>query len=529
MRNPLEPTLRPPSTTVAAKTTAAVVSALVTLIAACQSAAPTPPIPVGLFDATADIGTTGLAGSAAWDETSDTYTVTGSGENMWGERDAFRLVWKKVGGDFILGTRAAFADPDSPGSHEHRKFGLMVRSGLGDAEAYADAAVHADGLASLQYRRATGAGTEEVRTPGFDSGSAVADVIRLERMGESIIASFARFGEAMTSVRLDSLALGDSVYVGLFVCAHDSTRLETATFGQVRLTRPAAADFTPYQDYLGSRLEVLDVETGDRRVVFTDPGSIQAPNWTTDGKALIFNRNGLLYRFDLASGDTTRIDTGFATDNNNDHVLSFDGSMLAISHHADDADGQSIIYTVPVTGGVPKRVTEFGPSYLHGWSPDAKHLVYTALRGNDYEVYRIPVEGGAEVRLTDAKGLDDGPEYTPDGEWIWFNSVRSGTMQLWRMRPDGSEAQRMTQSGTNDWFAHVSPDSKQVVFLSFGPDVPPDAHPFYRHVTLQLMPADGSATPRVIAYVYGGQGTINVPSWSPDSRRVAFVSNTGPF
>lgn len=498
-------------------------------IAACRPAAPTPPLPIGLFDASTDIGTTGLAGSAAWDETSDTYTVTGSGENMWGERDAFRMVWKKVGGDFILSTRAALADPGDPGRHEHRKFGLIVRSGLGEADAYADAAVHADGLASLQFRRTAGAVTEELPATGFESGTAVADLVQLERSGESIIASFARFGEALTSVRLESAALGDSVYVGLFVCAHDSTALETATFGQVRLTRPSAADFTPYRDYIGSRLEILDVETGDRRVVFTDPGSIQAPNWTTDGKALIFNRSGLLYRFDLATGDTTRIDTDFATDNNNDHVLSFDGSMLAISHHADDADGQSIVYTVPVTGGVPKRVTDLGPSYLHGWSPDARHLVYTALRGDDYDVYRIPVEGGAEVRLTDTPGLDDGPEYTPDGEWIWFNSVRSGTMQLWRMRPDGSEAQRMTQSGTNDWFPHISPDSKQVVFLAFGPDVPPGDHPFYRHVTLQIMPADGSAPPRIVAYVYGGQGSINVPSWSPDSRHVAFVSNTGAF
>ena len=502
---------------------------LVTIIGACRAPGPATVPSFGLFEGTLDVGSTTLAGSAVWDDSTDSYTITGSGENMWGERDAFRMVWKRVGGDFMLSARASLGNPGDPGRHEHRKFGLIVRSGLGEADAYADAAVHADGLASLQFRRAPGAVTEEVPAPGFESGTSVADVVQLERSGGSIVASFARFGEALTSVRLDSLALGDSVYVGLFVCAHDSTALETATFSQVRLSRPAAPDFTPYRDYIGSRLEILDVETGDRRVVFTDLGSIQAPNWTTDGKALIFNRNGLLYRFDLATGDTTRIDTGFATENNNDHVLSFDGSTLAISHHADDADGQSIIYTVPVTGGVPKRVTEFGPSYLHGWSPDAKHLVYTALRGDDYDVYRIPVEGGAEVRLTDAKGLDDGPEYTPGGEWIWFNSLRSGTMQLWRMRPDGSGAQRMTQSGTNDWFPHVSPDSKRVVFLAFGPEVPPADHPFYRHVTLQLMPADGSTPPRTVAYVYGGQGTINVPSWSPDSRQVAFVSNTGAF
>ncbi|GIV60373.1 MAG: hypothetical protein KatS3mg043_1462 [Rhodothermaceae bacterium] len=222
------------------------------------------------------------------------------------------------------------------------------------------------------------------------------------------------------------------------------------------------------------------------------------------------------------------IDTGFATANNNDHVLSFDGRMLGISHHSDAHDGQSIVYTVPVEGGTPVQVTPTGPSYLHGWSPDGRYLVYTALRGGDYDVYRIPAGGGEEVRLTDTPGLDDGPEYSPDGQYIYFNSVRSGTMQLWRMRPDGSRPEQLTDDGFNNWFPHVSPDGRWVVFLSYGPEVAPDDHPFYKEVYLRMIPA-GGGVPRVVAYVYGGQGTINVPSWSPDSRKVAFVSNTGPL
>jgi Tol biopolymer transport system component len=187
------------------------------------------------------------------------------------------------------------------------------------------------------------------------------------------------------------------------------------------------------------------------------------------------------------------------------------------------------VYTVPVEGGTPRRVTALGPSYLHGWSPDGRFLVYTGQRGGEFDVYRIPVGGGDETRLTSAPGLDDGPEYSPDGTYIYFNSVRSGTMQIWRMRADGSAQEQITSDQYNNWFPHVSPDGQWIVFLSFMQDVAPSDHPFYKRVYLRVMPAGagGAGRARVVGYVYGGQGTINVPSWSPDSRRVAFVSNTG--
>ena len=474
--------------------------------------------PVGDFDGQTDVGTVSRRGSATYDAARQRYAVAGSGANMWADRDAFHFVWKRMRGNFILTARARLL---GRGVEPHRKLGWTVRSTLDASSPHATAAVHGDGLAALQFRRTAGATTEEARSPATG-----ADVIQLERRGDTYIMSVARFGDTLTTTEVTDLALGDEVYVGLFVCAHNDTVVERAAFSDVRLTAPAKADFVPYRDYIGANLEVLDVATGSRTIVYRSADALQAPNWTRDGRALIYNNGGRLYRFDLARRTPTLINTGFATSNNNDHVLSFDGRTLGISHHSRDDQNRSIVYTVPVRGGTPKRVTPLGPSYLHGWSPDARFLVYTGQRNGEFDIYRIGVNGGEETRLTTTPGLDDGPEYSPDGRYIYFNSVRSGTMQLWRMRPDGSGAEQLTSDGYNNWFPHVSPDGKSIVFLSFMPDVAPSDHPWYKHVYIRVMPAGGGQA-RVLAYVYGGQGTINVPSWSPDSRRIAFVSNTG--
>jgi Tol biopolymer transport system component len=339
--------------------------------------------------------------------------------------------------------------------------------------------------------------------------------------------SAARFGQPYASERITGIDLGGDLLVGLFVCSHNAAVMEKARFTNVRIAIPAPEGFIPYQDYIGGMLEVLDVETGKRSVVFRSPRPIQAPNWTRDGRFLIYNVDGLLYRFELAKGETARLETGFATANNNDHVLSFDGKKLGISHHSAEDRGESIVYVLPAKGGTPKRVTPNGPSYLHGWSPDGRFLIYTGGRDGNYDIYRIPVEGGDEVRLTDAPGLDDGPEYTLDGRFIYFNSARTGDMRIWRMAPDGTGQEPLTSGVLRDWFPHVSPDGRRIVFLSFQKDVAADDHPFYKQVYIRMMSTEGSPVdPKIIAYVYGGQGTINVPSWSPDGKTVAFVSNS---
>jgi Tol biopolymer transport system component len=472
---------------------------------------------LGIFDSQADVGPVKNPGSAAYDEAKQEYTITGSGSNMWLGADEFHLVWKRLKGNFILSARAQFI---GKGVEPHRKIGWIVRSSLESNSPHVTAVVHGDGRTSLQFRRSSGANTEEkiFTITG-------ADTLQLERKGDTYTASMARFGDTFASEQIADLALGDEVYVGLYVCSHNKDVVEKAVFSNVRITIPARDNFVPYREYIGSDIEILDVTTGSRRTIYHVSDSLQAPNWTRDGKALIYNRNGRLYRFDLSKGTPEELNTGFATNNNNDHVLSFDGKMLAISNHVREEQNQSNVFTMPLAGGTPKRITAKGPSYLHGWSPDAKSLVYTGGRDGEFDIYKISVNGGEETNLTNSKGLDDGPEYTPDGKYIYFNSTRTGLMQLWRMKPDGSQQEQVTNDEYNNWFPHISPDGKWIVFLSFLKDVKPDDHPFYKHVYIRLMPIAGGGA-RVIAYVYGGQGTINVPSWSPDSRRVAFVSNS---
>lgn len=272
-----------------------------------------------------------------------------------------------------------------------------------------------------------------------------------------------------------------------------------------------------------SILETLDVFTGERTVLHEFDTIMEAPNWTQDGKYLVYNAEGYIYTYELATGDIKAIDTGFATKCNNDHVLSPDNAQLAVSHHTSD-DSKSRIFILPFAGGEPKQVTANGPSYLHGWSPDGERLAYCAERDGQYDIYTISVNGGEETQLTNLVGLDDGPEYSPDGNHIWFNSTRTGLMQVWRMNADGTEQIRMVEEDANCWFPHVSPDGKWVVYIVYGKDdVDAADHPPNKHVELRLIPADGG-DPKTIAKLFGGQGTINVNSWSPDNRTIAFVS-----
>ena len=478
---------------------------------------------IGIFDNHVDIGNPKVTGTASYDANKQTYTLTGAGTNMWGESDEFHYAWTTLQGDFILRATVTFtganADP-------YRKTGWIIKNDLRANSAHVNASVHGNGLASLQYRKKVGGPTEEVKSTDQSP-----TIIQLERRGSTYIMSTAKFGEEFTSVELTDMDLDMEVYVGLYVCSHNPKVLESATFSNVRIIKPVADDFEQYRNYIGSNLELMDVETGHRELLHHSAHSIQAPNWTVDGKKLIYNSKGLLYTYELASNTIKPLNTGFAVNNNNDHVLTFDGKLLGISHHNQEDDGTSALYYLPTEGDdEPTMVTEpgVGDSYLHGWSPNNKKMIFTGNRNGVFDIYTINVKSGKEEQLTDFPTLDDGPEYSADGKYIYFNSVRSGTMQLYRMKANGKKQEQLTFDEYNDWFPHVSPDQKWIAFISFPKDINPSEHPFYKHCMLRIMPINGGK-PKVIAHIYGGQGSINVPSWSPDSKKIAFVTNTDSY
>ncbi len=479
------------------------------LVAGLLASCSTTPGTAGLFPSQGDVGATRIPGSVDFDAAGGRYTVAGGGENMWGAADAFHFTWREGSGDVTL---AADIDFPAAGGNKHRKACLVVRQDLNPGSPYADAALHGDGLTSLQYRESKGARTYEIQCALSGPRR-----LRIEKRGLYVSMSIAREGEALHPAGgTFRLALKDPYYVGLGVCAHDNAVLEKAAFSNVELAPGGPSTGRPR---LVCSLEAVTIASKDRRAVHVTETPIEAPNWSRDGAWLVFNAKGRLYRIPAAGGEPEAIDTGFATACNNDHGFSPDGTMLAISDQSQER--RSIIYTLPAAGGAPRRITTLGPSYWHGWSPDGRTLAYCAERNGEYDIYTIPAGGGEETRLTTAKGLDDGPDYTADGRQIYFNSERTGSMQIWRMGADGSGQEPVTSDEFNNWFPHPSPDGKWLVFLSYERDV--KGHPANRDVTLRVMPLAGGKI-EVLAKLFGGQGTINVPSWSPDGKKLAFVS-----
>ncbi len=464
------------------------------------------------------IGNPEITGSTTYNSEQQTFTLKGAGENIWFDNDQFWFVFQKIKGDFIFSANVEFA---GKGVNAHRKIGLMARSDFDANSAYVDVCVHGDGLTAMQFREKKGENTSE-----FQSNINVPQFVQIERTGNTYIVRVSKDGQPLVKVAKKDFDLGDQVAVGMFICSHDPKVVETARFSNVRIEVPAAEGVDGYQTPSPSRLEILDLESGLRRIIYETDDHIEAPNWSRDGKFLVYNSGGKLYKFDAEKRKPEEINTDFATNCNNDHGISFDGKTLAISNGVqENGRNHSIIFTVPTEGGVPKRVTPNGPSYWHGWSPDDKWLTYCAERNGNYDVYKIPTDGGEEIRLTTAEGLDDGPEYSPDGEYIYFNSVRTGMMQIWRMKPDGSGQEQVTFDNFQNWFAHPSPDGKWLIMISYPPTVPAGSHPHNQRVMLRVMPATGGPI-KTVAFLYGGQGTLNVPSWSPDSKKVAFVSYT---
>ncbi|HLX90031.1 MAG TPA: hypothetical protein VKR32_00020, partial [Puia sp.] len=331
--------------------------------------------PVGIFENHMDIGHPKLTGSARYDEASQTYYISGAGSNIWFNRDEFQYIYKKLGGDFCLTADFEFTG-DTTGAVGHRKIGWMIRESADEGSASASACKHFDGLIVLQWRPFNGMfmrDPEEERYYPKKGGQ----TIQLERVGKVITMRIAHPGEPLQLVgSYETETLNGEVMAGLYICSHDSSVVANAKVWNVRIDKPVNQSYSsnphavpPNMNVVfGSRLEVVDVASGMRHVIREEPKRFEAPNWMPDGKKLLFNEGGSLFTVDINGGEPQKLNTGSVAGNNNDHAISFDGKMLAISSHRQGKpEGGSTVYIVPLAGGEPKLLTENTPSYLHGW------------------------------------------------------------------------------------------------------------------------------------------------------------------
>jgi TolB protein len=483
---------------------------------------------VGIFSNSNDIGSPKNAGTAQYMISDQSYMLKGSGYNIWFGRDEFNYLYNKITGNFILTANFSFS---GKGVNAHRKTGWMVRWTTDEKSPHISGTLHGNGLTVLQWRGSEGAAMRDPQDEIFAADSSY-NIIQVEREGKKITMRAAHYGKPLELIGTHEMEnLPDEVLAGLFICSHDTNATEQVKVWNVRIDQPAADDYIPGRSGSpGCRLETVNVFDGKRKIIFEKSGRFEAPNWMPDGRKLLFNMDGSLYTIPVTGGEPVKLNTGFANRINNDHGISFDGKLLAISHQREGMPGGgSTVYVLPLKGGDPVMITENTPSYWHGWAPNNKEVIYVAQRNNIpvYNIYRNSIKGGNEVALTNIGVGEhvDGCEYSPDGKYIYYNGSHTGTMQIWRMKPDGSEREQLTFDNYYNWFPHISPDGKWIVFISFLPDIEKNAHPSYKRVMLRLMPVSGGVS-QVIAYLYGGQGTINVPSWSPDSKEIAFVSNS---
>lgn len=487
------------------------------VLAGILLAGPALAAPLGIFDAQGDVGAVSPAGTAAYDAASGRYTVTAAGANLWGTTDAFHFVWKKTAGDVALTADVAF--PPKTYAHEpnpHRKALLMIRAGLAPDAAYADVAIHGNGLTALQYRREKGGVTEDI-----ELNIPLPQTVRLEKRGDAITMLISQNGEPLHKVGAAiKLPFAAPFLVGIGLTAHDATTTDVVHFTKVQLDAPPAL---PADAVTWSALKTLKIDPGapTATVIAHTPGIIEAPNWAPDGKTFVINENGRFWRVDAGNGSRQPFDTGGLKGCWGEHGFSPDGKWFAVSCPAAGESGPDV-HLLPAEGGAPRRLTQQPVSFFHGWAPDGRAIAFTSIVGEHEDIYTVPVTGGSPQRLT-TTGLNDGAEYSVDGKYLYFNSNRSGTMQIWRMKTDGTDPVQLTDDGFDNWYPHPSPDGKWLTVLSYAKGEASASHPMDKDVVLRLIPLDGGS-PRVLTRLTGGQGTFDSPCWSADSQMISFVS-----
>jgi Tol biopolymer transport system component len=470
---------------------------------------------IGLFESQSDVGSVTPPGTGSYDAASGTYTLTAAGANLWDTTDAFHFLWKKISGDAVLTADIRF--PVTTGEHNpHRKAILIFRQNLTAGSPYVDVAQHGVGLMALQYRDAENATTDDIELPVEQAPRR----LRIIKRGDTFTMELSMGSQPLHPVGASiQLHLQDPFYIGIGLSSHDPDRIEKAVFSHVTIETPAPL---PAGLTLNSTLQTVNTDNDFARAiaVYSAPVHFEAPNWSRDGKTLIFDEDGRIMTIPAAGGVPQPLNIGDATRCNGSHGLSPDGQWLAITCST-PGKPESRVYVMPATGGTPRLVTEHPNSYFHSWSADGKTIIFTRPDHGASNIYAIPASGGRERALTTGTGISDDPDAAPDGQWIYFNSNRGGSMQIWRMHPDGSGAEPVTRDSFVNWTPHVSPDGKSIVFISYEPGT--TGHPVNRPIALRLLSVDDGKI-RVLVHLTGGSGTMNVSSWAPDSHHLAFVS-----
>lgn len=269
-----------------------------------------------------------------------------------------------------------------------------------------------------------------------------------------------------------------------------------------------------------SSLQTIDIASGRATVVLKQPGRLMAPNWSRDGKLLLFTDAGRIVTIPVAEGTAQPLNVGNLTGCSGSHGFSPDGKLFAVTCASTELADRRV-YVLPAEGGAPRMLTQ-NTAWFHSWSPDGKTILFT--RGGPHgsgNVFAISVDGGPETALTTGTGMSDDPDYAPDGKYVYFNTDRWGGMQLGRMRPDGSQPEQITFDEFKNWTPHPSPDGKWIVFISYDPSV--TTHAANKEIVLRLLSTSDNKI-HTLVHLVGGDGSMNVPNWSPDSRSLAYVS-----
>ncbi len=473
--------------------------------------------------ASRDIGSVAVAGSARHE--GGTFTLKGT-LDIWGASDGFHYVYQPLVGDGQIVARVIGVE----NTNEHAKAGVMIRESLApDAKHATMVVTPVDGVQFL--RRYETGGLTTPTNPRISKG-VLPYWVKLVRKGNEFSGSESIDGTTWTPTGTDTVNLSSRVYIGIVASSHQKMIAGTSTLDHIAVTPqtpPRSA-----RPRVQSHVTLINFDGTNKHVIYSGARHFEAPNWSPDGKYLVLNSEGKLWRLRIAGGEPEVIPMGSVTRVNNDHGISPNGKELVVSENGGP------LYILPIAGGEARRITEERPSYYHGWSPDGKRLAYVAKKPGEthYDIYSVSVAGGAAQRLTMHPGHEDGPDYSPDGKWIYFNSDRAGgpgTSDIWRVPADGAgegdaRAERVTSDDYVDWFPHPSPDDKWLIFLSYEKGT--EGHPANKDVVLRRMPLPGAepgakaATEKTVELVklFGGQGTINVASWSPDGRRFAYVS-----